>query len=188
MLSDGTQEQTLPPIPWASVGTLLIDRNGMIWVAGSEIGVRTDSAHGPPQSYTTINGLDDNNVSALAEDAAGNIWVGTLSGVNRICHGIVMHVVSCANVTSIVPSSDGSIWASSESGLIYVPPALAPVRIFTQQDNLPTSVIEGVAEDTQGHLWLGTEQGVVRVNKADLLSPAGKPQRAPTGQVSSRTN
>jgi ligand-binding sensor domain-containing protein/signal transduction histidine kinase len=179
VLSDGTQEQPLPPIPWASVGTMLIDRNGMIWVAGSEIGVRTYSTHGPPQSYTTMNGLDDNNVSALAEDAAGNIWVGTLSGLNRIRHGIVTHIISCANVTSIVPSSDGSIWASSESGLIYVPLALAPARILTQQDNLPTSVIEGVAEDTQGHLWLGTQQGIVRVNKADLLASGGKPQSAP---------
>jgi ligand-binding sensor domain-containing protein/signal transduction histidine kinase len=179
VLSDGTQKRLLPPIPWASVGTMLIDRNGMIWVAGSEIGVRSYSAHGPPRSYTTINGLDDNNVSTLAEDAAGNIWVGTLSGINRIRHGTVAHIVSCANVTSLVPSSDGSIWASSESGLIYVPPALAPVRIFTQQNNLPTSVIEGVAEDTQGHLWLGTEQGIVRVNKADLLAPGSKPQSSP---------
>jgi ligand-binding sensor domain-containing protein/signal transduction histidine kinase len=179
VLSDGTQEEHLPPVPWASVGTMLIDRSGMIWVAGSEIGVLTYSAHGPPQSYTTASGLDDNNVSALAEDAVGDIWVGTLSGLNRIRHGIVKHIVSCANVTSIVPSADGSIWASSESGLIYVPPALAPVQIFTQQDSLPTNVIEGVAEDAQGHLWLGTQQGIVRVNKTDLLAPAGRARSAP---------
>lgn len=179
VLSDGTQEHRLPSIPWDSVGTMLIDRSGMIWAAGSEIGVRTYSAHGPPQSYTTINGLDDNNVSALAEDAAENIWVGTLSGINRIRHGIAKHVVSCANVTSVVPSADGSIWASSYSGLIYIPPALAPVRIFGQQDGLPTSVIEGVAEDTLGHLWLGTQQGIVRVNKDDLLAFGGRARSAP---------
>ena len=179
VLSDGTREQVLPPIPWALVGTMLIDRNGMIWVAGSDIGVRTYPIHGPPQSYTTMSGLDDNNVSALAEDVAGNIWVGTLSGLNRIHHGNVTHIASCPNVTSIVPSADGSIWASSESGVIYVPPPLAPVQIFTQRDNLPTSVIEGIAEDTQGHLWLGTQQGVVRVNKADLLAPRDKPRGSP---------
>jgi ligand-binding sensor domain-containing protein/signal transduction histidine kinase len=179
VLSDGTQQHSLPSIPWNSVGTILIDRSGMIWAAGSEIGLLVYSGHGPPQSYTTANGLDDNNVSALAEDAAGNIWVGTLSGLNRIRRGIVKHIVSCANTTSIVPSVDGSIWASSDSGLVYVPTALSPVRIFTQQDNLPTSVIEGVAEDTQGHLWLGTQQGIVRVDKADLLASGTRPRSVP---------
>ncbi|MDQ2843642.1 MAG: histidine kinase, partial [Acidobacteriota bacterium] len=62
---------------------------------------------------------------------------------------------------------------------IYVPASGAPVRIFTQQDNLPTSVIEGVAEDTQGNLWLGTQQGIVRVKKADLLAPGGRLGSAP---------
>jgi ligand-binding sensor domain-containing protein/signal transduction histidine kinase len=179
VLSDGTHEQRLPSIHWNSVGSMLIDRNGTIWVAGSEIGVRAYTAYGPPQSYTTINGLDDNNAGALAEDAAGNIWVATLSGLNLIHHGIVTHIVSRADVTAIVPSSDGSIWASSESGLIYVPAAHKPVQIFTTQDNLPTSVIEGLAEDTQGYLWLGTQQGIVRVNKADLLAPGGKNAGAP---------
>jgi ligand-binding sensor domain-containing protein/signal transduction histidine kinase len=179
VLRDGIRELPLPPIPWASVGTMLIDHNGVIWVAGSEIGVRTYSAHAAPQSYTTTNGLDDNNVSALAEDTGGNIWVGTLSGLNCIRHGIVTHIVSSASVTSVIPSSDGSIWASSDSGLIYVPPAHAPVQTFTQQDNLPTSVIEGVTEDTQGHLWLGTQQGIARVNKADLLTPGGGGRSAP---------
>jgi ligand-binding sensor domain-containing protein/signal transduction histidine kinase len=178
VLSDGTQEHPLPPIHWGSVGTVLLDHNGMFWTAGSQIGVLAYPAHGPPESFTTKNGLDDNNVSALAEDVAGDIWVGTLSGLNRIHHGIVRHIVSCADVTSVIPSRDGGVWASSESGLIYVPPALTPVRIFTRQDNLPTSVIEGVAEDTQGYLWLGTQQGIVRVNKADLFAHSGSAQSA----------
>jgi ligand-binding sensor domain-containing protein/signal transduction histidine kinase len=179
VLSDGTHEQPLPLIPWNSVGTMLIDRKGIIWVAGSEIGVRAYTTYAPPQSYTTTNGLDDNNAGPLAEDAAGNIWVGTISGLSVIRNGVVTHIVSRADVTSIVSSSDGSIWASSESGLIYVPPARAPVQIFTTQDNLPTSVIEGVADDNQGHLWLGTQQGIVRVNKADLLAPGAKSPGTP---------
>ncbi len=183
VLSDGTHTQSLPPIPWASVGSMLIDHDGTIWVSGSEIGVLAypahSLAHSPPHAYTTANGLDDNNVLAMAESAAGDIWVGTISGLNRIHHGTVTHVFSPAYITSIDPSPDGSLWVSSESGLIYVPPALAPVRLFTQHDNLPTDVIEGVAADTHGHLWLGTQGGIVRVNKADLLAPGDRPQSPP---------
>ncbi len=179
VLSDGTQGRPLPHISWASVGSMLIAHDGMIWVGGSEIGVLAYPTHGPPHSYTTVNGLDDDNVLAMAEDVAGNVWVGTISGLNRIHDGVVTHVFSGANITSIDPSADGSLWVGSESGLIYVPPALAPVRLFTQRDNLPTNVIEGIAEDSQGYLWLGTEQGIIRVNKADLLGPAGRVQGAP---------
>jgi ligand-binding sensor domain-containing protein/two-component sensor histidine kinase len=179
VLSDGTVQQTLPPIPWGSVGSMLIAHDGTIWTSGSEIGVVAYPVHGPPHAYTIANGLDNNNVLALAEDAEGNLWVGTISGLNRIRRGIVSQVVSCANVTSIGPSADGSLWVSSESGLVYVPRALAPIRIFTQRDGLPTSLIEGVAEDTEGHLWLGTEQGIVRVDKTDLLAPRHRPQVAP---------
>ena len=178
-LSDGTHQQQLPSIPWNSVGTMLIDHSGMIWVSGSEIGVRSYTAYGPAQSYTTVNGLDDNNAGPLAEDVAGNIWVGTLSGLNVIRHGVITHIASRADVTSIVPCSDGSIWASSETGLIYVPPAHKPVRIFTTKDSLPTSEIDGLAEDTQGHLWVGTQQGIVRIDKADLLAPGSKSPGTP---------
>jgi ligand-binding sensor domain-containing protein/signal transduction histidine kinase len=181
VLSDGTVARPLPHIPWASVGTMLVDQNGTIWVGGSEIGVRAyaapNSVSRPVRSFTTANGLDDNNVQAMADDSAGNIWVGTISGLNRIHNGVVTRVYCCAGITSINPSSDGSLWVSSESGLIYVPRSLAPVRLFTRSDNLPTDLIEGVAEDNAGHLWLGTDQGIVETNKADLLSPLDHPPR-----------
>lgn len=179
VLWNGTSKRRLPAIPWSDVSGVLIDHNGMIWTAGSEIGVMAYSSHGPPRSYTVANGLDDNNVGPLAEDAAGDIWVGTLAGLNRIHHGVVSRVASCARVTSIVPSADGSLWVGSESGLLYVPPALAPVQVFAQQNGLPTSVVAAVAEDTIGNLWLGTQQGVMRVSKADLLHAAGGQQPVP---------
>ena len=179
VLNDGTQEQPLPHIRWASVGSMLIAHDGMTWVSGSEIGVLAYPTHGPPHSYTTMNGLDDNNVLAMAEDIAGNVWVGTISGLNRIHNGIVTQVFSCENITSIYPSADGSLWVSSGSGLIYVPPTLTPVRVFTQRDNLPTDVIEGIVEDVQGYLWLGTQQGIVRISKVDLLAPGSRAQGTP---------
>ena len=171
LLSDAVRRWTFPPgIPWNSVGTVLIGRDGTIWVGGSQDGVHGYRAHGPPLAYTVRNGLDDNNVSALAEDAGGNLWIGTLSGLNRIRHGVVKHVIACAHVTSIDPSPDGSLWVSSESGLIYVPSTLAPVRVFTQHDGLLTNLVEGVTQDSQKSLWLGTEQGIERVRAADLLA------------------
>lgn len=173
LLSNGTNSWPLPAIPWSSVGTVLIDRTGTIWAGGSQIGVRAYPVHGDPHNYTTATGLDDNNVSALAEDASGNLWVGTLSGLNRIHNGMVTNVISCPRITSIAPFPDGSLWVSSEAGLVYVPRSLTPVRVFTRRDGLPTSIIEGVTQDDMGYLWLGTQQGIVRLNRDDMLSQDG---------------
>ncbi len=175
VLSDGALHRALPRIPWGSVGTLLIARDGTIWAAGSEIGIVAYPPHGAPRAYTMANGLYDNNVGALAEDAAGDIWAGTLSGLNRIRHGTVTRVVSCTRVTSIDPSADGTLWAGSDSGLIFVPLAPKPVRIFAQGDGLPTGFIEGVVQDREGRLWLGTQQGIVRIDKAALLGGSRAP-------------
>lgn len=179
VLSDGRVHRALPAISWNSVGSMLIAHDGTIWTAGANIGAIAYPVHGPSHTYTTREGLDNNNVLSLSEDVQGDIWVGTLSGLNRIHHGIVRHVISCANAISITSSPDGSLWVSSESGLIYVPLALTSIRVFTQRDGLPTNLIEGVADDAKGHLWLGTEQGIVRVDKADLLAPEHRPQMAP---------
>ncbi len=184
VITDGTTERALPTIPWDAVGSMLIDERGTIWTAGSETGVVAYPLHGAPHAYTTANGLDDNNVLSLTEDTAGNIWVGTISGLNRIHDGAVNRVFPCPDVNAIDPSADGSLWAGSDSGLIYVPPnfgapSAGSVRVFTQRDNLPTSLIEGVAQSTDGYLWMGTEQGVVRLAKADLLARDAHTSSAP---------
>lgn len=176
VFTDGTAERILPSIPWASVGSMLIDENGTIWTAGSEIGVVAYAAHSAPRAYTTATGLDDNNVLALAEDTAGSIWVGTIAGLDRIRGGVANRVCASPNVNAIDPSADGSVWAGSDSGLVYVPPSFGtppagPVRLFGQQEGLPTSLIEGIAQTKEGYLWLGTEQGIVRLAKTNLLAP-----------------
>lgn len=170
VLSDGTLTRALPRIRWDSVSSMLIDHAGTVWISGSEIGVIAYATSGSIRSYTTENGLDDNNVLTMAEDASGNVWIGTISGLHRIHDGTVTRIFSSASITSIDPLPDGSLWVSSESGLIHVPSSLAPVKLFTQSDTLPTNVIKGVVDDGAGHLWLGTDQGVVRVDQAALLA------------------
>ena len=169
-LCDARQKHPLPRIPWASIGTLLLARDGTIWVAGSNIGVRAYPPSGSPRAFNTSNGLDDNNVGALAEDASGTLWVGTLTGLSTIRRGVVSRVFLSAPITSIEASPDGSVWAGSESGLIYVPPFRAPIRLLTQHEGLPINTIAGIASDHQGNIWLSTQQGVVRMRKKEMLA------------------
>jgi len=150
------------------VGVLFFDRMGVLWVGTSENGLVRFQPGGKSKSYTTRDGLADNNVRVISEDAHGDLWAGTTSGLNRIHNGVPTKVASCEVVTSIWADEDGSIWAGSQSGLIHYHDG--EVRFFAQRDGLPTNVIEGLAEDNAGYFWLGTLQGVVRVAKHELLA------------------
>ena len=61
------------------------DRKGRVWY-GTEDGVwvYTNGNVNNPTRYTTANGLSNNGVASISEDAAGMMWVATTHGLNRI--------------------------------------------------------------------------------------------------------
>ncbi len=159
-----------PNVTWSSVDTALVDKQGTLWAGGSDIGVIAYGRESRPRAFSTGSGLDDAAVSVLSEDPSGDIWVGTLTGLNRIRDGQVLRIAPCPRVTSIYPATDGGVWAGCDSGLLYVAPSVSEVRLFTRQEGLPSNLIQGVTEDAFGYLWLGTERGIVRLAKRDLLA------------------
>lgn len=75
-------------IPAGTVTDLHVDRSGRLWLASSRGGLgRLDdlTARLPGfKFYTLADGLSSNNVRCITEDLFGNIYVGTVNGVNRL--------------------------------------------------------------------------------------------------------
>ena len=65
---------------FASVRTILEDRNGYLWLGANDEGL-TRIKDGEAVNYTIQNGLPNNSIRALTEDKDGNIWIGTAAGV-----------------------------------------------------------------------------------------------------------
>lgn len=67
---------------------LLVDRKGRLWLTSSSGGLSRIDHPGAaiPQFtlLTTDNGLSSNNIRTLTEDKFGNIYIGTVRGVDRI--------------------------------------------------------------------------------------------------------
>ena len=67
---------------------LHIDRKGRLWLASSRDGLRRIDDPGAEKpnliSLTTDDGLSSNNVRTITEDHLGNIYVGSVRGVDRI--------------------------------------------------------------------------------------------------------
>ncbi|MDQ3799608.1 MAG: ATP-binding protein, partial [Acidobacteriota bacterium] len=77
-----------PNAPKAGVTNIFRDRAGRIWIATSREGlIRVDapeSEHPVFRRYTINDGLTSNNARCITEDLYGNIYVGTVRGVNRL--------------------------------------------------------------------------------------------------------
>jgi ligand-binding sensor domain-containing protein/signal transduction histidine kinase len=77
-----------PNIPKGGITNIFRDKSGRIWIASSREGLsRVDAPeaeHPVFKRYTIADGLTSNNVRCVTEDLHGNIYVGTVRGVNRL--------------------------------------------------------------------------------------------------------
>ena len=114
-------------------------------------------------------------VTSLAEDAQGNLLVGSNNnGLTMLATGTgkVRQFPELANATicAIVPDSLGSLWVSSATGLCRYPSdGTAPMH-FTEADGLPASQMNFSSHfaTKDGTLYFGTVDGLFRFNPREL--------------------
>jgi ligand-binding sensor domain-containing protein/signal transduction histidine kinase len=77
-----------PNSPKGGITNIFRDKSGRLWIAGSREGlIRVDAPeaeHPVFRRYTIADGLTSNNTRCVTEDSYGNIYVGTVRGVNRL--------------------------------------------------------------------------------------------------------
>jgi len=163
--------------------TLLEDSRGDVWIVSLDEGARsalsrwerrTDTFH----HYSNEQHLPDLNVhfaSALAEDRAGNVWIG-FSGTGGIARyrnarfdRLEIRDLFQAMVRDILLDSAGRLWFASNRGLVRVddPSVDSPVlRQYTTRDGLSSNETTALVEDTSGRLYVGTARGLDRLEPA----------------------
>lgn len=98
---------------------VFVDRNGNVWY-GTETGAYCFDKDGREiHHYDTGNGLSDNSIAFLTEDARGDIWIGTKHGLCRL--HVATGKVNCYFVESGLQSnefSDGAAFAADKGRLL----------------------------------------------------------------------
>ena len=83
------------------------------------------------KSYTTADGLPDNSVNCVAEDARGFLWFCTDDGLSRFDgyeftnYGVDDGLPS-AVVNAVLPTPDGRLWIATADGLVRFDPHGTP--------------------------------------------------------------
>jgi signal transduction histidine kinase/ligand-binding sensor domain-containing protein len=167
---------------------LLQTRDGMVWMATPAGLIEFDgqSFH----KYTSRNGLVADELTSLAEDRDGNLWVGSRShGLMRIAHdGFLTYsapaVPGGLNVAAIFEDSRGSLYfwggLSGRPRLLHFDGEYledVTPRVLDRAGYLGRGRRQVWVPDASGALWLGSAAGIwsfPRVGTASSLQRAPK--------------
>jgi signal transduction histidine kinase/ligand-binding sensor domain-containing protein len=125
------------------------------------------------QTFTTNNGLSANIIRAIADDADGDVWVGTEHGGLDLMRG---GKVTFFQRTNGFPSDNISCLYLDERGVLWIGTignglvrmAGGKWKHYTTQNGLTGNSIDYVIEDGEGFLWIGSNDGLMRVRKKEL--------------------
>jgi len=148
---------------------LTIARNGDVWVAGSTLHTLRRLHAGEWHSFNLPRNA--NYVRAMAEDAAGNIWIGTSRGtLLRIRGDAVFDETTNVfglpiSVRGLCATPDGSLWiACAGGGLCWLDRNGRAARLMAEQ-GLYDNYLSQVIADDQGWLWFGSDHGIFKARQ-----------------------
>src|SRR4030095_11660607 len=120
-------------VPLGVIADLCVDRSGRLWLASTSagLGLIDDPGAKTPRfsSLTTNDGLSSNNVRTLTVDHHGNIYAGTVRGVDRISpetnqirHYSINDGLAGDFVVDSHCDKDGTLWFATTNGLSRLQP------------------------------------------------------------------
>jgi streptogramin lyase len=147
------------------------DRGGGIWV-GTLINGAEHHRDGQLKVYTARDGLANDRVQSLIQEPGGDMWVGTVRGLNRISGGEVIRfageeALARQTIRAFHFDERGALWIGTMGGGLgrFYKDRL---QLVTSQHGLPSDGVEQILGDDEGNLWLGTWAGIARVSRDDL--------------------
>jgi ligand-binding sensor domain-containing protein len=143
-----------------SVYTLLMDRQGSLWVGTLNQGLYrihgTDVDH-----FGSANGLSSDSVNRLFEDQEGSLWVATAKGLDML-RDLPVNTFSTSEgvsedeVESVLAARDGTVWIGSNHLQALEPDGLSPEL----GKSLPGNYVTSLLEDHTGRLWVGMDEAL----------------------------
>ena len=138
--------------------------------------------------WRTRDGLPQSSAEALVQTRDGYLWIGTQEGLARF-DGARFAVFDKSTtpelrhnrVLAFLEDRRGRLWLGTEGGGLTVLDE-DRFRTFGRADGLASDIVRALAEDGEGILWVGTDDGLfARDEKA--FTPRGAAVGLPAGAV-----
>ncbi len=185
-LADGQLQRVtdeLGEVPNWSVNALLQDPSGQIW-AGTEAGLyrRLKGTEDSPARWQRVGKaeLPQAEIRSLAFSPKGHLWVATAGGVGRYADGEWRTLDTTDGlpnqlIRALHFDSQGVLWIGTEGGGLarlgaaeFDPTERPAITVFSTANGLFSNGIHAILEDGLGYLWMSSNQGIFRVERAQL--------------------
>lgn len=169
-------------IALGEVETITEDHEGFMWLGGRNALLRYDGYEFLP--ILVANNPEDpsqtspvNQVLELLEDSHNNLWAATRSGLYRYDRNreLLFPIQNSEGVlllretiNTLAESPNDELLAGTNNGLFILNTKTLEVQHITHTpedaNSLPGVLVSDVLVDPQGNVWVGTEEGFVRIN------------------------
>lgn len=159
---DGT-----PATPPLSVHSIYRDKLNRLWAGGSRL-MAMDGTN--TKVYTLGAESSQNQVKSILQTSDGTLWVGTVSGLDRMLPGQdrfepVDGVRSTVRV--LRQTQDGVLWIGTIGQGVFTWTGGKLAQI-TAPSSLPSNTVLNLFEDMEGNFWIGTQTGMVRLTRSKV--------------------
>jgi len=168
--------------PDTGVSALLLDGQ-TLWIGSRSVGFQgllLKSGEPPALALAAPPRLTDQRVSAIERGADGDLWIGTLNGLNRFTprtgeieqilpNAADPQAMAAGFVSSLLLDRDGRLWVGTLGGGIQVMTGrdgngVPRFRRLGRAEGLPSPNIGKLLQDAQGRIWASTADGLAVVN------------------------
>jgi len=149
--------------------SLLVTSNGDLWIGTDAPDVLFRLRGGKLQSFNLPPGY--RFIRAMAEDAAGNVWVGASDGMLvRVTGNVLVDETaksSSLSIRCLHAEANGDLWIG------YGGAGVGRLRDgnitrFSTDQGLPNDYVAQILTDNRGSLWFAGNQGIFQVREQDF--------------------
>ena len=162
---------TYPGMADDNILSIYVDGLDQTWI-GTDFG--TSFFNGATwTTYTTADGLDNNKVQCINQDAEGNMWFGTINGLSKF-DGASWTTFGTGDglpfggINSITLHSDGDLWFGTGLGGIAIYDGTDFIEI-TEDEGLISDKIRAIEFAPDGKSWVATAEGLSTFDAANTF-------------------
>jgi len=150
------------------------DQENTLWIGTFGLGV---IHYNPLQETFRIienNKIDDNSLSnnlvrSITIDSKNNVWVSTQRGLNKITKNNKIkryfyenNVQSGDDIAAVFEDANNTIWAGTKAKGLYKLDEEIFIKVPLTDKKTPVSNIHSILEDANKHLWISTNEGIIK--------------------------
>jgi ligand-binding sensor domain-containing protein len=153
------------------------DSKGRTWFATDGKGI-TCYDSGKYTNYNKTSGLGSDVIYSVTEDETGNIWFSTENAGLYKFDGKRFTNINQADglrslsISGIIADGNGNIIVIHNHGFDRINIRTGNIRYYGPEIEKPdmNSDLNAVCRDLQGHVWIGTDEGIIRFYGGDSAS------------------